>query len=69
MPARKKAEPKPRHHAYLIRHHSEETDCDQCGCPLYVADTVYTSDDDCFCSQSCRDRWDSRRVILRHAAA
>ena len=27
---------------YIIRHHSEECTCSNCGCPLYVGDFVYT---------------------------
>lgn len=40
---------------YEITHHTQETACDNCGCPLYVGDTVYLSDDEAraYCSQSC----------------
>lgn len=50
----------PRRESYRIYHHSEETACDECGCPLYVGDRVHTSNDDAFCSGVCRESWERR---------
>lgn len=39
-----------------IRDYHEETDCDNCGCPLYSGDTVHVSDSDwtlVACSTHC----------------
>ena len=39
---------------YTIRDRSEETQCDQCGYPLYVGDAAYMSADGyVFCTKSC----------------
>ena len=42
---------------YVIRHHSEETDCDWCGFPLYVGDSALESADRIFCSSGCASRY------------
>lgn len=40
---------------YEIRHHSEESYCQNCGSPLYVGDTIYRSraSDIAYCSTRC----------------
>jgi len=40
---------------YEITRYTEETACDNCGCPLYVGDTVHLSDDEAraYCSNFC----------------
>jgi len=47
----------PRTFTYRVRTIHEETDCHQCGTPLYVGDTVHTQDrdhfGDPFCSRRC----------------
>lgn len=39
--------------SYTIRHHTEETLCDMCGCPLYVGDKVLTYKDRPACDSVC----------------
>ena len=40
-----------------IRHHLEETSCEECGMPLYVGDSCYfTEDGRDFCSRACHSR-------------
>lgn len=38
---------------FAIRHHTEEAECNFCGCPLYVGDEAYEYVSDVFCSVTC----------------
>ena len=42
---------------YVIRHHSEETDCDWCGWPMYGGDAAHYAREHVFCSSECVDRY------------
>ena len=36
-----------------VNHHTHETACDLCGCPIYVGDTIYYCDMYAYCSRYC----------------
>jgi len=43
---------------YRIRHHTEETICSHCGCPLYVGDFAFEYAGEAYCSPRClRASW------------
>lgn len=45
-----------------ITHHTQETSCDHCGCPLYVGDQAIFTDEGVFCSRRCLTRWEARHL-------
>ena len=38
---------------YRLQHYTHETTCDGCGCPLYVGDTAYATQEAVYCSPAC----------------
>jgi hypothetical protein len=52
---------------YRIKREIEETECEQCGCPLGIGDTVFLDDPDAFCSRGCATKF--REASTAHIAA
>lgn len=53
--------------SYRIRRHDEETQCDQCGSPLYIGDGAYlTADLDVTCSFLCGRSRERTRAAQRN---
>jgi hypothetical protein len=54
---------------YRLTHHSEEFACPTCGAPVYVGDTAWDDDGDCYCSAHCagadpRGQWVTSFVVV-----